>query len=169
MDAPTEGEITWEGQGSMSPKQWTKLRARDIGVIFQDFLLLPNLTAVQNVQMATGLVREDAHRARKRAVAALEMVGLAHRLEHLPHKLSGGERQRVAIARGLINAPRLLLVDEPTGSLDSANAALVSKLLFDLQANLGHALVLVTHDPELARRCARQIHIRDGQIAEAAL
>jgi putative ABC transport system ATP-binding protein len=102
--------------------------------------------------------------ARQKAFAALERVGLAHRAHHLPHALSGGERQRVAVARGLVNEPRLLLVDEPTGSLDSHNATLVSQLLLDIQSQQGHSLVLVTHDAELAARCEQQIVVRDGRI-----
>ena len=133
-------------------------------MVFQDFLLLPNLTAAQNVAIA---ISERAG-ARDKALAALERVGLAHRAHHLPQQLSGGERQRVAVARGLVNDPKLLLVDEPTGSLDTENAAIVSRLLLDLQARHGHALVLVTHDLALARRAVKQIAVRDGRIVEAA-
>lgn len=169
MDMPSAGMVAWKGQPVTGRKRWTELRALEIGVVFQDFLLLPNLTAVQNVEMAIPPGDAGPKQARKTAIAALESVELSHRLKHLPHALSGGERQRVAIARGLVNSPRLMLVDEPTGSLDSTNAVRVSQLLFDLQARHGHALVLVTHDPSLAARCARQIFIRDGRIVEAGL
>src|SRR5665647_3558853 len=168
MDMPSAGTVAWKGNSVTGRKQWTELRAREIGVVFQDFLLLPNLTAAQNVEMAIAAGGAGGKESRKKAIAALEGVGLSHRASHLPYALSGGERQRVAIARGLINSPGLMLVDEPTGSLDSENAALVSQLLFDLQARHGHALVLVTHDPSLAKRCARQIFIRDGRIVERA-
>ncbi len=167
MDVPSAGRIAWRGQAGISRNGWTRLRAQEIGVIFQDFLLLPGLTAAQNVELAIAPAG-TAHGRRARALAALDSVGLAHRAGHPPHALSGGERQRVAIARGLVNSPGLMLVDEPTGSLDSASAADVSRLLFELQARQGHALVLVTHDPALAARCARQIVIRDGRIVEAA-
>jgi putative ABC transport system ATP-binding protein len=162
MDVPSAGMIRWRGAPA-SRRHWAALRAGEIGVVFQDFLLLPNLTAAENVEMA---LRPGTAALRQKALAALEAVGLAHRASHLPQALSGGERQRVAIARGLVNAPKLMLVDEPTGSLDSVNAAAVSELLFDLKARHGHALVLVTHDPALAARCARQVVIRDGRLSE---
>src|SRR5260370_9684059 len=106
------------------------MRSSEIGVIFQDFLLLPNLTALQNVQIGVSAKALDLAMPRQKAIAALDRVGLAHRAHHLPHALSGGERQRVAVARGLVNEPDLLLVDEPTGSLDSRSGELVSQLLF---------------------------------------
>jgi putative ABC transport system ATP-binding protein len=168
MDMPSAGTVVWKGNPITRRRQWTELRAREIGVVFQDFLLLPNLTAAQNVEMAIAAGGADTKGSRNKAIAALEGVGLSHRAGHLPYALSGGERQRVAIARGLVNSPELMLVDEPTGSLDSANATLVSQLLFDLQARHGHALVLVTHDPSLAKRCARQVLLRDGRIVERA-
>lgn len=163
MDSPTSGTVAWNGNVVADRRQWTRLRASEIGVVFQDFLLLPNLTSAQNVAIAIA----DRAGARDKALAALERVGLAHRANHRPQQLSGGERQRVAVARGLVNDPKLLLVDEPTGSLDTENAAIVSRLLLDLQSRHGHALVLVTHDRELARRCARQIAVRDGRIVGA--
>jgi predicted ABC-type transport system involved in lysophospholipase L1 biosynthesis ATPase subunit len=168
MDAPTSGTVVWNGRAITDRRQWTAMRASEIGVIFQEFLLLPNLTALQNVQVAVSAGGINPAATRQKALAALERVGLAHRARHLPHALSGGERQRVAVARGLVNEPRLLLVDEPTGSLDSVSAALVSQLLFDLQSQQGHALVLVTHDEALARRCTQQIVVRDGRIVEAS-
>jgi putative ABC transport system ATP-binding protein len=164
MDAPTSGTVAWNGSIVADRRQWTRLRSSEIGVVFQDFLLLPNLTSVQNVAIAIA----DRAGTRDKALAALERVGLAHRAHHLPQQLSGGERQRVAVARGLVNDPKLLLVDEPTGSLDTENAAVVSRLLLDLQSRHGHALVLVTHDLELARRCAKQVAVRDGRIVEGA-
>jgi predicted ABC-type transport system involved in lysophospholipase L1 biosynthesis ATPase subunit len=167
MDIPTAGTVTWQGRSGIGRTGWTRLRASQIGVVFQDFLLLPSLTALQNVEMAVATKSSDVP-LRTRALAALEQVGLSHRAHHLPHALSGGERQRVAIARGLINRPKLMLVDEPTGSLDSRNAAVVSELLFELQVQQGHALVLVTHDPALATRCMRCVTIRDGYLVQAA-
>ena len=168
MDVPTSGTVTWNGRAVADRREWTRLRASEIGVIFQEFLLLPNLTALQNVQIAISGSKLNPANARQQAAAALERVGLSHRLQHLPQALSGGERQRVAVARGIANEPKLLLVDEPTGSLDSHNASLVSQLLLDLQSQQGHALVLVTHDAELARRCKQQIVVRDGRIVEVS-
>lgn len=168
MDLPTSGAVRWKGRTIVDRRQWTRIRASEIGVIFQEFLLLPNLTALQNVQIAISVNARRPAMARQKAFAALERVGLAHRAHHLPHALSGGERQRVAVARGLVNEPRLLLVDEPTGSLDSHNATLVSQLLLDIQSQQGHSLVLVTHDAELAARCKQQIVVRDGRIVGAS-
>lgn len=168
MDAPSSGSVAWNGGVVADRRHWTRLRATEIGVVFQDFLLLPNLSSVQNVAIAISDRSGGGARARDKALAALERVGLAHRAHHLPQQLSGGERQRVAVARGLVNDPKLLLVDEPTGSLDTANAEIVSRLLLDLQSRHGHALVMVTHDLELARRCAKQIAVRDGRIVEQA-
>lgn len=163
MDTPTSGTVAWKGRVVSDRKSWTAIRASEIGIVFQEFLLMPTLTALENVRIAIA-----ADPTRDKALVALEKVGLAHRANHLPHKLSGGERQRVAIARGIVNEPQLLLVDEPTGSLDVRNAELVSDLLFDLQSRSSHALVLVTHDQALAQRCQAQITISDGQIVGGA-
>lgn len=166
MDSPTSGTVVWKGRAITDRPEWTRLRSSEIGVIFQDFLLLPHLTAVQNVQIAISAKALNAAATRQKAIAALESVGLGHRVHHLPHALSGGERQRIAVARGLVNQPKLLLVDEPTGSLDSKSAAVVSRLLLDLQSQEGHALVLVTHDLDLAKRCPQRIVVSDGRIVE---
>ena len=136
------------------------------GMVFQEFNLLPTLTASENVEMALMGHGIPAEERRVRAEAALGRVGLAHRITHLPHALSGGERQRVAIARAIVNAPRLLLADEPTGNLDSANSAVVADLLFNLQRDTGTTLVLVTHDEHLAARCRRCVRMRDGEVAD---
>lgn len=163
LDEPTSGCVEWNGAPPVNRAEWTKLRALDIGIVFQDFLLLPALTALQNVEAAL-TPGAGAHERRDIAFAALERVGLAHRASHLPNRMSGGERQRVAIARAAVNRPRLLLADEPTGNLDSASAQAIEDLLFDLSAEHGNALVLVTHDADRARRCARTIHVADGRI-----
>jgi putative ABC transport system ATP-binding protein len=165
IDQPTAGRVLWNGQPVTSRRQWTALRARDIGIVFQEFHLLPTLTAIENIEVAL-FGRGSAAQRRLRAAAALERVGLADRFHHLPHALSGGERQRVAIARSIVNGPKLLLADEPTGNLDSTNAGMVADLLLHLQATSDATLVLVTHDESLARRCRRQIRIRDGQIVD---
>ena len=168
MDVPSAGRVVWKGRAIDSQSQWTRLRASEIGVIFQDFLLLPTLTALQNVQIAITKRQTTAAKERERALAVLERVGLASRAQHYPYALSGGERQRVAIARSLVNDPEILLADEPTGNLNSRNSALVSQLLFDLQRRSGHALVLVTHDTALAQRCEQKVKVSDGRILQGA-
>ena len=163
-DAPTAGRVWWRGAAMTKLADWRAVRGVEIGVVFQDYLLLPTLTASENVEMALIGRGLPAGRRRRRAGELLERVGLEARLDHLPHALSGGERQRVAIARAIANAPMLLLADEPTGNLDSASAALVTDLLFELRRVEGAALVLVTHECTLAARCPRQIRIADGAI-----
>ena len=166
IDRPTSGRILWNGTPVESRRAWSRLRRDGIGIVFQEFNLIPTLSAAENVEMALmgrGVAPGEQH---ARAQAALGRVGLAHRTRHLPHALSGGERQRVAIARAIVNAPRVLLADEPTGNLDSANAAAVADLLFCLQRDTGMTLVLVTHDESLAARCRRCVRVRDGEIAE---
>jgi putative ABC transport system ATP-binding protein len=163
---PLSGVVRWKGEPVTTAVRWTALRRTKIGIVFQDFHLFPTLTASENVQVAMFGVVPGGRERKRRAEEALANVGLAQRSTHLPHELSGGERQRVAIARSIINNPALLLADEPTGNLDSVNAAQIMDLLFDLQRVRGSALVLVSHDPELARRCARQIRIKDGILTE---
>jgi putative ABC transport system ATP-binding protein len=139
-----------------------RLRRDGIGIVYQAFHLIPAMTALENVAVPLELAgRRDAGR---RARAALEAVGLGHRLRHLPGQLSGGEQQRVAIARAFAPAPRLLLADEPTGNLDQATGGAVIELLFRLRAEHGTALLLITHDPALAGRCGRVLRMADGRI-----
>jgi len=165
-DLPNTGRVYWKGNLLRRFSDWKRLRGIEIGIVFQDFLLLPTLTAVENVEMAMiGQGIPERERI-ARATALLEEVGLGARLNHLPHAMSGGERQRVAIARSIANEPTLLLADEPTGNLDSSSAATVIDLLFDLQRKRGMSLVLVTHDEALAARCERRILLHDGQIVE---
>ncbi len=166
IDRPTSGRILWKGTPVTSRRAWSRLRRSDIGIVFQEFNLIPTLTAAENVEMALMGRGVAADQQRARARTALERVGLGHRTGHLPHALSGGERQRVAIARAIVNAPSLLLADEPTGNLDSASSAAVADLLFNLQRDTGMTLVLVTHDEGLAARCKRCIRVRDGRIAD---
>lgn len=164
FDVASSGMVYWNGAPVTTQKSWAKLRGSEIGIIFQEFNLLPTLTAVENVEMPMfdhGISKTER---RRRAVESLEKVGLGQRMNHLPFKLSGGERQRVAIARSLINKPRLLLADEPAGNLDRANAELISDLLFGICAREGTTLVLVTHDEALARRCTRCIRLKDGRV-----
>jgi predicted ABC-type transport system involved in lysophospholipase L1 biosynthesis ATPase subunit len=165
FDRPTGGRVLWQGEEVSERRAWTGLRRSRIGIVFQEFLLLPTLSAIENVEIAMSGTGLSAPARKKRAAELLEQVGLGARFRHLPFQLSGGERQRVAIARSLANRPELLLSDEPTGNLDSANAAAVIDLLLALRAEAGMTLVLVTHDEALAARADRRVHIRDGKIA----
>ncbi len=168
-DTPTSGQVIWREEPVRDQQEWRALRASEIGIIFQEFLLLPALTAIENVEMALLGKGASAKERKARATQLLEMVGLGNRLRHLPSALSGGERQRVAIARSLANHPALLLADEPTGNLDSANAAAIVDLLLDLQKTQGTALVMVTHDESLAALCQRRVRIKDGLIIDDGL
>lgn len=165
-DQPSNGTVYWRGRAIERQDEWRTLRATQIGIVFQEFLLLPALTALENVEMALLANKMKAAERRRRSTDLLVQVGLQDRFDHLPSALSGGERQRVAIARSIANRPSLLLADEPTGNLDSANAEMIADLLLDIQRTQGTALVLVTHDESLAARCARRMVIKDGVIQE---
>jgi putative ABC transport system ATP-binding protein len=161
---PTTGVLRWKGESVTTLRQWTDLRRSEIGIVFQDFNLFSTLTASENVEVAMfGSGLSSAER-RRRAEQALDTVGLSDRATHLPQELSGGERQRVAIARSIINNPKLILADEPTGNLDSVNAHAILDLLFDLQRARGVTLIIVSHAPDQAGRCSRQINMKDGKV-----
>lgn len=167
LDRPSSGTLTYRGKSIANLPDPSEYRAREIGFIFQAFHLLPTFTVVENVQIPMfegGLSRSE--RA-GRALELLNDVGLEHRLKHFPSELSGGERQRVAIARSLANRPSVLLADEPTGNLDSENAAHVVELLLRLHNELGTTLILVTHDLAIAALAARTVRMKDGRIVEA--
>jgi putative ABC transport system ATP-binding protein len=164
LDVPDAGRVLWEGREVRARRDWAALRRRAIGIVFQEFHLLPTLSAAQNVELALMGGRLTGRAQAALAAAALARVGLAGRERHLPGELSGGERQRVAIARALVREPRLLFADEPTGNLDSTSAGVVAELLFALHRERGMALVLVTHDESLAGRCARRMHLVDGRV-----
>jgi putative ABC transport system ATP-binding protein len=158
-------EIANTDLNALSEDALARFRRDRIGIVFQSFHLVPTMTAIENVAVPLELAgRADAFAA---AAAGLEAVGLKDRLQHYPSQLSGGEQQRVAIARAFAPQPSLLLADEPTGNLDGETGKQVIDLLFALHAERGTTLLLITHDPALAERCDRIIHLRDGQIAEA--
>ncbi len=166
LDRPTSGQICFEGKdlGRLNDLELTRLRRRRIGFVFQFFNLLPSLTAAENVALPLlldGLVKRDAH---LRAIASLERLGVVERANHFPEEMSGGEMQRVAIARALVTQPTTLLCDEPTGNLDSANAAEVLRVLRDLAGPGGCTVVLITHDDDAAGYGNRIVRLRDGRI-----
>ena len=169
LDHPDEGEVLFRGTPVTPQGDLSRLRARNIGFVFQSFHLLPTMTAEENVQMPMFEMPWPPAERRRRAGVLLEAVGLGDRVDHLPQKLSGGERQRVAVARSLANDPALLLADEPTGNLDSDNAHLIMELLRDLHRKRGMTLVVVTHDPEVASFADRVVKMRDGRIVSNTL
>jgi ABC-type lipoprotein export system ATPase subunit len=164
LDRPTSGRVLFDGWEPKTSVQWAKLRARRIGFVFQSFQLIGGLTAAENVEIAMfGVVPSERDR-RKRVAELLDRVRLAHRREHRVSDLSGGESQRVAIARALANSPDLILADEPTGNLDSRNAGEICELLSDLRRQENVALLVVTHDPDVAQQAGRVIRLLDGQV-----
>jgi len=165
LDTPTEGEVVVGGREvtGLSDRERTTLRGTEVGFVFQTFNLMPRLSAIENVaipQLFQGVDREER---RERARSLLERVGLGDRTDHLPNELSGGQRQRVAIARALVNDPAIVLADEPTGNLDTETGAAVLDLFDELHAE-GHTVVMVTHEPHVARRAERIVHLLDGDI-----
>jgi putative ABC transport system ATP-binding protein len=167
LDSPTSGRIVVDGIDvtRLGERAMARLRNRKIGVVFQSFNLIPSLTAQENVE-APLYVRSSRSRARDAAREVLGLVGLSDRLEHRPHQLSGGQQQRVAIARALVTRPALLIADEPTGNLDSANGAQVLDLIESLRRELGFTVVVATHDPQVAARAGRHLHMIDGLLEE---
>ncbi len=145
-----------------------ELRGKKIGFVFQSFNLIPTLTALENVELPMIFQRVPRRERRKRAQKLLEQVGLGERLHHKPTELSGGEQQRVAIARALVNDPEILLADEPTGNVDSETGAQIMQLLKQLNEERGMTVVVVTHDPEVARYAHRIVRLRDGQIQDTS-
>jgi macrolide transport system ATP-binding/permease protein len=167
LDRPTSGEYLFEGinTAELSDNERAGLRSQRIGFVFQEYYLLPHRTVLENVMLPEVYREQDHHGRRERALAALERVGLGHRVNFMPTKLSGGEKQRVAIARALIGSPSLLLCDEPTGNLDSKSGAEILNLFKKLNKQ-GLTLIIVTHDENVAKRARRRVHIIDGSMTE---
>jgi putative ABC transport system ATP-binding protein len=166
LERPSAGRVAIAGQdlAPLDEDGLARLRLVNVGIVFQAFHLIPTMTALENV--AIPLELGGAGDAFAAAAAALGRVGLDHRLTRYPAQLSGGEQQRVAIARAFVAGPRLLLADEPTGNLDAATGGVVIDCLFAEHARQGTSLLLITHDPRLAERCERQLHMSDGRIVE---
>jgi len=174
LDVPSSGQIDIDGQriSQMSEDERAHFRAQRVGFVFQSFHLLPSLSALDNVALPLNLfgqaqTAQAAQGATERAAEFLQRVGLGHRLDHYPSQLSGGEQQRVAIARAFATQPAYLFADEPTGNLDQNTGAHIMDLLFELQTQHQSTLVLVTHEPRLAQRCAHQLHLENGRATLA--
>ncbi len=164
LDRPTAGRVCFAGHESPSRAEWTRIRARHVGFVFQSFYLLPTLTARENVEIPMfGVVAGAGDRGR-RAEDLLARVGLANRARHRPSELSGGERQRVAIARSLANSPLMIAADEPTGNLDASTSAEIMRLFRDIHGRERSTLVVVTHNPDVAAYADRCVELLDGRI-----
>lgn len=166
LDSSTTGSVELNGNAfeKLTEDQRAAVRSRDVGFIFQNFQLLPTLTALENVMVPLELKkRKDA---KEKALELLEKVGLKDRVTHYPTQLSGGEQQRVSIARAFANEPKILFADEPTGNLDTETGEMIEDLIFNMNKEKGTTLILVTHDPELAKRTDRIINIKGGKIQE---
>ncbi|MDR1295255.1 MAG: ABC transporter ATP-binding protein [Bifidobacteriaceae bacterium] len=165
LDVPDDGTYLLDGKnvGRMGARQLARVRGRTIGFVFQSFNLVSRMSALRNVELPMLYAGVSRREARRRATAALDMVGLSHRATHRPSELSGGQQQRVAVARSLVNTPTLLLADEPTGNLDSASAEQVLEVLEAIN-RAGRTIVLITHDHDVASHAGRIAHMRDGRI-----
>lgn len=171
LDRPTSGNLYFEGTdlSTLTSIELASFRNRTIGFVFQFHHLLPEFTALENTMMPALIFRMDRREARERAEEMLSAVGLSERLDHKPSELSGGEQQRVALARALLMRPRLLLTDEPTGNLDRQTGLTIHDLLIDLNRSFGIAMVVVTHNADLANRMPRRLQMIDGQLFDADL
>ena len=167
LDKPTSGRVSLMGQdlSQLSQKQLSRLRNQHLGFVYQFHHLLPEFSALENVMMPLLIGKRPKEQARERALLMLEKVGLKDRVQHRPGELSGGERQRAAIARALVTDPACLLADEPTGNLDRKNALNILDMMMELKQELGTALVVVTHDDEMAARFDRVLNMTDGALS----
>jgi len=167
LDTASNGEIFLDGAPlhNLDEEQRAALRAEKVGFVFQSFMLVQSLTALENVMLPAELAGESD--AKEQALALLEKVGLSHRVDHYPSQLSGGEQQRVAIARAFIGTPKILFADEPSANLDSKNGKMIESLLFDLNTQHGTTLILVTHDEALAQKCEHIIQIEAGLLVKS--
>lgn len=166
LDKPSSGQLFINGQevSKMSPKELEKLRGESFGFVFQQFFLNPNDTVLENVILPLKIIGQDSKKTREeKAVAILKEIDILNKKNNKSKNLSGGQKQRVCIARALVSNPQIIFADEPTGNLDSTNGEIVEKILFGLNKK-GITLILVTHDPDLAKKCQRQIMIKDGKI-----
>ncbi len=170
LDRPTSGEYYLDGENvaKMSDNQLASIRNREVGFVFQSFNLLPRFSALTNVEMPLRYAAPNGKSRRERAKEALEAVGLTDRVNHRPSELSGGQQQRVAIARAIVNNPAIVMADEPTGNLDSKSGKEIMELLLRLNKEIETTLIVVTHDPEIAKHTQRIIHIRDGEVEALA-
>ena len=166
LDRPTAGNVLYDEHDvfTLSDTELARFRNKEIGFVFQFHHLLPEFTALENVAMGALITSSNNKTVYKEAASLLDYVGLSERLSHYPSQLSGGERQRVAIARSLINQPKVVLADEPTGNLDRRSSEAVLELLWDLNAKSGQTFVIVTHNQELAQRVDRVIQLVDGKV-----
>ena len=168
LDAPSSGELIVDGTDAskLRGSRLNTLRNRTFGFVFQQFFLTPNTTVLDNVMLPLKIARIPSRERTKRAMAALEKLELADKSRSRATDLSGGQKQRVVIARALVNNPRIIFADEPTGNLDSATGAVVEDLLFELNRTQGITLVIVTHDEDLAARASRRIYLKDGLVVD---
>jgi putative ABC transport system ATP-binding protein len=169
LDGADSGEVWLGGRrvDGLSSREVTKVRRHEVGFIFQGFNLVSGLTALDNVALAAQYAGRSRRESVRLARQALESVGLSDRADHLPNELSGGQQQRVAIARALINEPAVVMGDEPTGNLDTANSADVMRMMREINLTTGTTFVLVTHDPDVAAVCDRIVHMRDGVVVRS--
>lgn len=168
LDKPTSGKYYLDGEevAGMNDNQLANIRNRKVGFIFQSFNLLPRSSALTNVELPLRYRSTNGFNRRELAKQALEAVGLGDRLDHRPSELSGGQQQRVAIARALVNDPAIVMADEPTGNLDSKAGAEIMELLLGLNNKMGTTLIIVTHDPEIAKQAGRSVYIKDGRTED---
>lgn len=168
LDRPDGGSVIYDGVDVLALKDagLSRFRNRNIGFVFQFHQLLPEFTMLENVALPAMIAGDKRAVAIDKARALIDYLGLSDRADHRPAELSGGERQRAAVARALVNKPRVVLADEPSGSLDSHNRHELHRLFFDLRRDMGHTFVIVTHDEGLAAECDRIVHMRDGRITD---